>query len=109
MFFGKVVKGTALLLVAGILRARTGLIRSPAHRAVGGEQEAAPAKAPQALPAGAVRAGEVARAYLTNAALADERFTGKPTTVVGRVIRITREQAVAVEDGKTPTLYALEM
>jgi hypothetical protein len=96
---------------AGVL-AHTALAAKP-NEAVEAKADDKPADAPKppakekAKPA-AVPAGEVARTYLTNAALADERFTGKPVVVSGKLIRIQRG-GILVVDEKKKVVYDLVM
>ena len=56
----------------------------------------------------AVPAGDVARTYLTNEALADGRFTGKPVVVSGKMVRVERG-GILWEDNKEKTVYTLWM
>src|SRR3989442_579540 len=57
-----------------------------------------------------VSAAELVRVYRTNAAAADERFSHKPTRVVGRLLRVRSEgELYFTQTGKTEVRYDLEM
>jgi len=99
MSLKKVAKMTAWSLGAAALVIGTGLILSQTPGSDSSERKARlPSSAPRETVPGSVQAVEVADAYRTNEALADEKFTGKRTIVTGKMLQIKRV-GVNLKDG----------
>jgi RNA polymerase sigma factor (sigma-70 family) len=95
---------TAGLLLLGVAALACGVLaRGPGDDKPGQAEEPAaqPKPAPEARPGpAAVPASEIAHTYRTNEALADERFTGVPVVVTGKMIRVERSGILLTPKGE---------
>jgi RNA polymerase sigma factor (sigma-70 family) len=90
MFLSRITTVAVVVLTALAFTTGTGVVLAPAGSP---DPQTAKVAAPAETPKqedGAVRGRELAETYYRNAALADEKYTGKKITVEGYVRRITR-------------------
>jgi hypothetical protein len=123
MFLSKVKVAMAVLLVAVALVTGTGIMisqgsgpdaqetKSQASTPDTEKKAASPAQVPPEAGKAAATPGEIGSVYLTNAALADEKFAGKQVAVSGKMERIGAAGArFSGKKGDQPKyLYDLEM
>jgi tRNA_anti-like len=95
---------------AGQAAAKPSLLPGPQQKAK--ENKAAPAqkKAEEPAAEGEAKAGDILKAFETNAALFDEKYDDKRIAVTGKMIRIIKKQE-STDDPKAPSKlsYVLEM